>query len=265
MRRLLTSIALAGSLSLLAIPVASAASAPPVTLSGKTNTHGQKDLSASPTAKLKLEQNDFYFAPTFVKVAPGEQITITIKNEGTTAHSFTSDALNVDKTVQPGKTTKVKITIPTAGGTIEFHCHFHQSMGMQGAFYTAAAGSGSAAPSATPATVSLADTRLGKVLVDANGHTLYQRDSDNATMVTCTDQCASIWPPLLATGTPTAGTGLDKTKLAVFAGPNGNQVTYGGHPLYVFSNDHAVGDVGGQGLAGLWWVVGADGNKITAT
>jgi predicted lipoprotein with Yx(FWY)xxD motif len=108
----------------------------------------------------------------------------------------------------------------------------------------------------------LVDTTLGKVLADASGHTLYQRDGDTATTVTCTGACTSIWPPLVATGTPKAGTGLDPTKLAVVSGANGTQVTYGGHPLYTYAADRAAGEVNGQGFAGVWFVVGADGQKI---
>lgn len=128
-----------------------------------------------------------------------------------------------------------------------------------------------AATSSTPpvttaaaATVKLADSSLGKILVDANGRTLYELDVDTATKATCTAACTSLWPPLIATGTPVGGAGLDAAKLGTLDGPNGHQVTYGGHPLYTFANDKAAGDVNGQGFAGgVWWVVGADGQKVT--
>jgi predicted lipoprotein with Yx(FWY)xxD motif/uncharacterized cupredoxin-like copper-binding protein len=262
-------IGLTGALSFAAwTGVSAAASKPPVKLSGKTNVHGQKDLSSSSNAKLELEQDDFYFSPTFIKVKAGEQLTVTLKNEGKTAHTFTSKALNVDETVQPDKTAKVTVTIPAAGGTVEFFCDFHQSMGMQGAFYTGKASGQAAAGTTTTtgvanATVSLASTRLGTVLVDSTGHTLYVFDRDTPTTVNCTGGCATTWPAVIATGTPTAGAGLDASKLAVVAGPSGNQVTYGGHPLYRYAQDQATGDVNGQGVGGIWWVVGADGQKIT--
>jgi len=117
---------------------ASAASKAPVTLSGKTNKHGSKDVSAKATATLEVEQDDFYFSPTFVKVQAGEQLTIKLHNEGKSQHTFTSSALGVDTTVNPGKRATVKITIPAGGGTLQFHCDFHEAMGMQGAFYTSA-------------------------------------------------------------------------------------------------------------------------------
>jgi plastocyanin len=139
------------ALSFGVIDVSAAAAPPPVALSGKTNVHGEKDVSARSKASLTFEQDDFYFSPTFLKVSPGEKLTITIKNEGKTAHTFTSTALNIDKTVQPDKTTKLKVTIPADGGTIQFHCRIHQGMGMQGAFYTAAT-TGQATSGATTTT-----------------------------------------------------------------------------------------------------------------
>jgi hypothetical protein len=45
------------------------------------------------------------------------------------------------------------------------------------------------------------------------------------------------------------------------------QVTYKGHPLYLFSLDHGAGQIAGQGLnffGGRWYVVSAAGNPIKA-
>jgi len=142
MRKAFVLLGLVGALSFVSVGVSVAASTPPVSLSGPTNVHGKKDVSGSTKAKLELEQDDFYFSPTFIKVQPGEQLTITVKNEGATAHTFTSAALHVDKTVQPDKTAKVHVTIPATGGPFEFHCNFHQSMGMHGAFYLDPAAAG---------------------------------------------------------------------------------------------------------------------------
>jgi predicted lipoprotein with Yx(FWY)xxD motif len=143
------------------------------------------------------------------------------------------------------------------------------------ALATAACGSGSStsvgtnkakksvhAAAAAPATVKLADSSLGKILVDANGRTLYQFDHDTPTTSACTGPCASLWPPLMVSGTPHAGPGVKASALGVLTVAGGSQVTYAGHPLYMFANDHAAGDVTGQGFGGFWWVVGADGNKI---
>src|SRR5262245_52618079 len=75
-----------------------------------------------------------------------------------------------------------------------------------------------------PATVSVANTSLGMILVASNGRTLYELDKDTPTMASCTGGCTSLWPPLTATGTPTGGAGVDATKLTILNGPNGMQV-----------------------------------------
>ena len=80
---------------------------------------------------------------------------------------------------------------------------------------------------------------------------------------TCYDACAENWPALLADGTPTAGTGIDASKLAtVDRTDGGKQVKIGAWPLYTFAADKAAGDVNGQGQGGKWYVVGADGEPI---
>jgi plastocyanin len=80
--------------------------------------------------------DDFYFSPTFLKGGTaGATITLHLKNEGKSPHTFTSTALGADVTVSPGQTTDVQITLPQSGAS-EFHCTFHQqSNGMQGAFF----------------------------------------------------------------------------------------------------------------------------------
>jgi predicted lipoprotein with Yx(FWY)xxD motif len=124
-----------------------------------------------------------------------------------------------------------------------------------------------AAPSEAPAgsaTVALADSKLGKILVDGSGMTLYMFTPDvDAGKPTCYDACAANWPALLADGTPTAGTGLDATKVTtVDRTDGGKQVKYGDDTLYHFAADKAAGDTNGQGVGGKWYVVGADGEPI---
>ena len=88
-----------------------------------------------------------------------------------------------------------------------------------------------AASAATGTTVALADSPLGKILVDGEGRTLYMFTPDAAGTPTCYDTCATNWPALVADGTPTAGTGLDATKLTtVDRTDGGKQVKYGDSP-----------------------------------
>jgi len=53
-----------------------------------------------------------------VKVQPGEKVSVSLKNEGDETHTFTSDSLNIDKTVAPGKSAKVTVTVPTDGNRV---------------------------------------------------------------------------------------------------------------------------------------------------
>ncbi len=123
----------------------------------------------------------------------------------------------------------------------------------------------SEAPSAAAGgtTVAVADSSLGKILVDAKGMTLYMFTPDEAGTPTCYDDCATNWPALLADGAPTAGTGIDASKLTtVDRTDGGKQVKIGTWPLYYFAADKAAGDTNGQGVGGKWYVVGADGEPI---
>jgi plastocyanin len=131
-----------------ATPV-SAATKAPVKLGQKVTNKGSTDVSSKSSATVDVEQDDFYFKPTFIKAKAGEKITFTVKNEGGTDHTFTSDDLSVDKTLAPGKSSKFTVTVPSDGAVFQFHCDFHESMGMVGAVYTKAGASATATPAAT--------------------------------------------------------------------------------------------------------------------
>ena len=120
-----------------------------------------------------------------------------------------------------------------------------------------------AAPEANGATVAVATTVLGDVLVDAKGRTLYVFTKDKGDQSACSGQCASNWPALTVTGTATAGTGAQASLVATSTQANGSiQVTYGGMPLYYFAGDAKPGDTNGQGVGDVWFAVGGDGNLI---
>ncbi len=112
------------------------------------------------------------------------------------------------------------------------------------------------------ATVAVADSDLGSILVDGQGNTLYLFTSDTQEEPsTCTGGCAGAWPAL--TGTVTAGEGVDESLIGTVANEDGTeQATYNGWPLYYYAQDTAPGDTNGQGVGGVWWVVDAEGNAI---
>src|SRR5438067_13615217 len=126
----------------------------------------------------------------------------------------------------------------------------------------------SPSPSATGSKVAATNNaKLGQILVDDKGMTLYLFVADTGTASTCYTSCANIWPPVLTNGAPQAGTGADKSKLGTTTRTDGKvEVTYAGHPLYYFIKDKKAGDTTGQGIngfGGLWWVMSPSGTAIT--
>ena len=137
----------------------------------------------------------------------------------------------------------------------------------------------SAAPSAAPvavpsppaaatgAAINTGSTKLGQVLVDSNGLTVYLFLADKGTASSCNSAaCVQYWPPVLTTGAPQAGSGVTGSLLGTTARADGTtQVTYAGHPLYRFVMDKAAGDATGQAVNAFgapWHVVAPSGMQI---
>jgi predicted lipoprotein with Yx(FWY)xxD motif len=125
------------------------------------------------------------------------------------------------------------------------------------------------APAKSSATVSVANTGLGNILVDSQGRTLYLFQQDTGTKSTCSGACATAWPPLRASGKPTAGSGVKASLLGTTKRSDGKpEVTYDGHPLYLYQGDSKAGDTNGQGINGFgapWYVLSASGSAITTS
>jgi predicted lipoprotein with Yx(FWY)xxD motif len=85
------------------------------------------------------------------------------------------------------------------------------------------------------------------VLTNAQGFTLYYHTTDTPTSV-CSGACATAWPPLLLpSGTPGSSVSLPGT-LGVETNVNGRQVTFNGHPLYLWKSDTSAGQATGEGI-----------------
>ncbi len=124
-----------------------------------------------------------------------------------------------------------------------------------------------AAPAASGTAINLGNTRLGQVLVDAKGLTVYLFLADRNSVSACnTASCVQYWPPVLTNGAAQAGTGVTASLLGTITRADGTtQVTYSGHPLYRFFSDKAAGDAAGQGVnafGALWYVVSPSGTQI---
>ncbi len=134
--------------------------------------------------------------------------------------------------------------------------------------YGAPASTATTSGSAHATVVDLAKSTDGPILVDGKGLTLYLWLADKTAKSTCYGACASAWPPLTATGKPSAGTGVAAAKLGTTTRTGGAlQVTYNGHPLYYFAGDSSSGQTNGEGSQGfgaLWEVVSAAGDGIAA-
>jgi predicted lipoprotein with Yx(FWY)xxD motif len=115
------------------------------------------------------------------------------------------------------------------------------------------------------ATVKVATTKLGRILTDGNGRTLYLFEKDKGKASNCSGACAGIWPPLAA-ATGVAGPGVVSSDLGSIKRADGTtEATYAGHPLYTYAGDSKPGDTHGQGLdqfGAQWYALAPDGKKI---
>jgi predicted lipoprotein with Yx(FWY)xxD motif len=116
------------------------------------------------------------------------------------------------------------------------------------------------------ATVAVAKSPLGRILVDSKGITLYDFPKDKGTTSSCYGACAALWPPLLTKGKPVAGRGVRASLLGTSKRKDGRlEVTYNGHPLYYFVSDRKPGQTTGQALnqfGAPWWVLSPAGKEI---
>jgi predicted lipoprotein with Yx(FWY)xxD motif len=107
---------------------------------------------------------------------------------------------------------------------------------------------------------------LGKVVADAQGHTLYLFRADHGTKSACYGQCATFWPPLLTSGKPKAAAGIHASLLGTTRRKDGKlQVTYKGHPLYTFVQDTKRGMTSGEGSSNFgakWYALAPSGATI---
>ena len=102
------------------------------------------------------------------------------------------------------------------------------------------------------------------VLVDGRGMTLYVFTKDTPDTVSCTGDCAVVWPPFFSQDTPTLGSGIDESLIGSTSLANGMKVvTYNHMPLYYYAKDQKPGDVTGQGVGTVWFTIGPDGKIIT--
>jgi predicted lipoprotein with Yx(FWY)xxD motif len=133
---------------------------------------------------------------------------------------------------------------------------------------TSTAGTTNGAPAASagaPLRV-ITDPKLGRIIVDATGRTLYDFVIDKGTTSVCYGACASLWPPYTTKGQPVAGKGVMAHLIGTTKRRDGaSEVTYAGHPLYYYAPDRARGQITGQALnqfGAPWYALAPSGTEI---
>jgi predicted lipoprotein with Yx(FWY)xxD motif len=106
---------------------------------------------------------------------------------------------------------------------------------------------------------------LGDIVTDGKGMVLYlyTKDTQGTQMSVCTGGCATAWPPALADATPKL-TGVTGAVTMIPTASGGKQLALNGWPLYYYAKDKAPGDVLGQGVGSVWYVLDATGTPKKA-
>ncbi|MBQ0826062.1 SCO0930 family lipoprotein [Streptomyces tagetis] len=111
------------------------------------------------------------------------------------------------------------------------------------------------------------DPKLGEIVVDKNGMTVYRFMKDEAwpkPVSACTGECLEKWP-VVAPVEEGDTKGVVKKNLMTFTRPDGaNQQTVSCWPIYTFVGDEKPGDTNGQGVGGTWYAVAPDGKPVGA-
>jgi predicted lipoprotein with Yx(FWY)xxD motif len=126
-------------------------------------------------------------------------------------------------------------------------------------------GNAAAARTGPPASLAVRRTKLGRILTDQRGRTLYLFEKDTHGRSTCFGACARVWPPALVRGRPRAGEGVVASKLTTTRrGSSKRQLVYAGHPLYRMNADVRPGQTQGEGFLATWWLVSPSGHRLVA-
>ena len=119
-------------------------------------------------------------------------------------------------------------------------------------------------------TLEIRDSKLGSILTDDKGMTLYMYVPDAPNVSVCEGPCLVAWPPVMLKEKETLENvkleaGLRRSRLGVAMRFDGSRhVTYNGWPLYYWARDKAAGDVNGQFVGNVWFVMSPAGHPSSA-
>ena len=125
-----------------------------------------------------------------------------------------------------------------------------------------------AAALAAGPTAKLANTSVGRILVNGNGFTVYafSKDAQNKDVCMRKKGCLGVWPAVTTKTKPVAGPGLKASLLGTIKLAHGvKQVTYAGHPLYRYKFDSSRGAtdyVDQPNFGGRWDALSAAGKIV---
>ncbi|KAB7707870.1 hypothetical protein F9802_03925 [Bacillus aerolatus] len=105
----------------------------------------------------------------------------------------------------------------------------------------------------------LKNEAAGEYLADSKGMTLYYFKKDESEKSNCQGDCLEKWPPYTEKQFDVPE-GFAKEDFGTITREDTGeeQVTYKGFPLYYFANDKKEGDVTGQGVKEVWYIVNSD-------
>ena len=129
------------------------------------------------------------------------------------------------------------------------------------------AGTGSAraaAPQTSSAVLTTWQSPLGTVVVTGQGQAVYQFDKDTpgSGKSACTGTCVSLWHAVTAPSSSPSMAGVTGTVATIPTADGKQQVTLAGHPLYTYAGDSASGQISGEGVMNIWWLVSPAGAKV---
>ena len=105
----------------------------------------------------------------------------------------------------------------------------------------------------------------GRYLTDSRGHAVYMFTKDQKGQSLCVESCLQAWPPVTSEAEPTAGTGVEQSKIGTIDQKGKRQVTYDGRPLYYYKQDGETKAATGQGIVshdGTWYLLAPNGEPI---
>jgi predicted lipoprotein with Yx(FWY)xxD motif len=129
---------------------------------------------------------------------------------------------------------------------------------------TAAEGSTTAS---VPAELKTASTAAGQIVVDAKGMSVYffTKDVKDSGTSACTGACIAAWPPVLTESDAPAAQGVTGTVGTISTPEGTKQVTVNGLPVYYYVKDKAAGDITGQGVNDVWYLVSPAGEMVKSS